>query len=1104
MTLHTLWSKAGTSGRRFSGAFRQLGWFACICLIAVCSSWLAAQTVTSSIQGRVYDTTGAAIAGASVKAVNTETGVSRDASVSSLGDYQITLLPPGDYTVSAEKSGFRKSAKKVHLNLGAAASLDFNLAVGTVTQEVVVQDVGEVAEPTRTMVSSVIDEQKIQQLPVNGRQFIDFALLAPGVTIGDTTSGSTDVIIEPVTKLSFAGQNIHYNFVAIDGTDNMSTASGIQKTTPSQEAVREFRVINSSYSTEFGRAVGGIVNIITKSGTNMFHGSVYDYFRNDALDARSILASPDLPTCDTPGDPASGGCRFLKKLHQNQYGFTLGGPIKKDRTFFFGNYEGQRRSESPFYNSAILTNISLINELKCTNFGSLGGDAPSDCPGPTGSLAPENLNVTRDSNYDNFLVRLDHSFNTNHSLFVRYFFNNENLSQVSPLNDGFDVPSGFKQNNFRDQTITGTLNSMFKNSLVNELRVQYAHRFFDFPTNTTQPHLEVTNIFTVGVNRGNPDMYEEHRSEVVDNLTWVKGRHTIQFGGDMNFVSTTESFPLFYPFEADFGCVTGCVFSFGGSAIPGLQGAPSVIFFERFQAPDFLESSLDPVVYQGQHISSAVRNQAKGTLDHTYEGLFVQDKWRATDRLTLNYGLRWEAETWPSRALNNVTKNFDPRVGFSYGLGGSRNFVLRGGAGIFHGTIPSPLLMCQEPSCGGTIGPYPGRENKEDSLNARTRLFAFAAGPFSMNEALTTLLNSGTYPDAIPLEGGICPEGFPSGNGLLSGCGFFGDSVIVRFAKDHKPPYGIQGSLGLEFQPFKDTTLDVSYLHVRGVHLGSFYNVNQPPPNGCPVPAHNSKGQAGLKDDYHVVFVPGDCTTVSGFPGTGQPTVAVYFEADSKWDSVYDGLLVNFNKRVTHHVGFGLSYTWSKGIDNGPNPSFVLIPQDSAHFDRERAVSADHTPHRFVANAILTGPQKKNFLVNDWELSTIVSAESPHYFTKFAGSDVNGDVFGNNDRVGLEPRNTFKGDSYQTVDLRVSREFPVTERFHIQGIAEAFNLLNTVNVRFYNTVYGAADFCPFNADAPGCAGVTNFFREGSPNPSYGTPRAVFNPRQVQFALRLTW
>src|SRR6266576_1252599 len=794
--------------------------------VLLAASSLSAQVVTVTIQGRVYDTTGAAISQANVSVTNPATGFSRSATASATGDYQISALPVGDYTVTAEKSGFQKQAKRVHFDIGASGNVDFNLAVGQIAQEVTVQDVGEVAEPTRTMVSSVIDEQKIENLPVNGRQFIDFALLAPGVKIGDTTSGSTDVIIEPVTKLSFAGQNIHYNFIAVDGADNISTASGVQKYTPSQEAVREFRVINSSYSTEFGRAVGGIVNIITKSGTNNLHGSVYDYFRNDAMDAQSILASPDLPTCNTPGDPNSGGCRFLKTLHQNQYGFTLGGPIKKSQTFLFGNYEGQRRSESPFYNSAILSNIALINQLKCTNF-----DPNAECGAP-GSLPQENLNISRVSNYDNFLVRLDHTINARHSFFLRYFFNDERLNQVSPLNDGFDMPSGFKQNNFRDQTISGSLNSLFKNSLVNELRVQYAHRFFDFPTNTTQPHLEVTNIFTVGVNRGNPDMYEEHRTEVVDNLTWVKGRHTIQFGGNTNFVSTTESFPLFYPFEADFGCIENCVFSFGNSVIPGLQGAPSVIFFERFDAAsDFVEPALEPAVYQGGHIASNIRNQAKGTLDHTYNGLFVQDKWRATDNLTLNYGLRWESETWPSRALNNVTKNFDPRVGFSYGLGGSRNFIVRGGVGLFHGTIPSPLLMCQEPSCGGTIGPYPGRENKEDSLDARTRLFAFAAGPFSMNEALTELLNNGTYPDAIPVAGGICPEGNTSGNGFLSGCGFFGDSVIVRFAKDHKPPYGVQASLGMEFQPLKDTVLDITYLHVRGIHLGSFYNVNQPPPN---------------------------------------------------------------------------------------------------------------------------------------------------------------------------------------------------------------------------------------------------------------------------------
>jgi hypothetical protein len=260
-------------------------------LVLAASISVTAQVVTVNVQGRVNDSSGAAISQATVMAVNAATGLSRGTTANAVGEYQIPLLPPGDYTVTAEKAGFAKSAKKIHLDIGAAGSLDFALAPGQVIAQVDVQDVGELAEPTRTSVSSVIDEQKIESLPVNGRQFIDFALLAPGVTIGDTTSGSTDVIIEPVTKLSFAGQNIHYNFVAIDGADNMSTASGIQKTTPSQEAVQEFRVINSDYSAQFGRAVGGIVNIITKSGSNRLHGSAYEYFRNDAMDAKNALAA---------------------------------------------------------------------------------------------------------------------------------------------------------------------------------------------------------------------------------------------------------------------------------------------------------------------------------------------------------------------------------------------------------------------------------------------------------------------------------------------------------------------------------------------------------------------------------------------------------------------------------------------------------------------------------------------------------------------------------------------------------------------------------------------------------------------------------------------
>ena len=1008
------------------------------------------QTITASLQGRVADNTGAVVAKASVTATNTETGLSRSTTTDVSGEYNIASLPVGNYKVEVKAGTFQPQTRTLPLTIGESATVDFSLVPGQVEQRLTVTTEAPLIEPTRTSTDTVIEQNQIRNLPVNGRQFIDFALLAPGVIIGDTTSGSTDVIIEPVTKLSFAGQNIHYNFIAIDGADNISTASGVQKTTPSTDAVREFRVVNNTYSVEAGRAVGGIVNIITKSGTNDLHGSLYEFLRNDALDARSELAAPG-----------------LNKLRQNQFGFTLGGPITKNRTFYFGNYEGQRRSENPFYNSIILANLTQINTFK-TNFG----------------LPTETLNVNRKSDYDNFLLKLDHSFTERQYMFLRYFFNDGRLTNVSPLNDGFDLPSGFKDNNLRDQSIVGSLSSTLSARLVNELRFQYGHRTFDFPTVTTQPHLEVLNTFTAGVNRGNPDFYQESRTEIVDNVTLQHGKHTLGFGGDFSHVNTRESFPLFYPFEADFGCLfaTQCPFSLQA-------GAPQVLFFERFKAPTFTEPTFNTSVFQGQRISSAVRNQAEGEIPHNYGGLYIQHTWQITNNFNLNHGLRYQFETFPDNVLNGPKGEFDPRAGFAYHFGGKYNVVLRGGAGIFHGIIPMPLLACQAPSCGGTTGAFPGRPN-ENALNATTRLFAFASAPNITSIALADML-AGTYPDAAPL--GFCP------GGTVAGCGFFGDAVIVRFDKDHKAPYGIQTSLGLELQPTRDSALDISFLRTRGVHLGSFFNVNQPDPS-AQVTVHTSGGQSGSKNTYFAApGIPGSRSAAPGFP----TLYAVYFEAASKWNSSWNGLLVNFNKRMSHHFSTGVSYTWSKGIDDGPNPSFVLIPQDSKNFRAERALSSDSVGQRFVLNTTIAGPTNRNAFINNFQLSTIVTLESPNFFTKFAGFDANGDIFGNNDRVGIEPRNTFKGDTYQSVDMRISRTFKATERLNVEAMAEAFNLLNTVNVRFFNTVYGAADFCNFNATAQGCS-PTQKFLEGSPNANYGTPRAVYNPRQIQFAVRLSF
>jgi hypothetical protein len=1062
-----------------------------VCLALIFAALISAygysalgQAITATLSGRVMDTSGGSVAKAAVSVTNTATGFSRSATSSDTGEYTVPSLPAGEYTVAVSFAGFGKQTKTITLQVGQAAALDFTLTPGEVAQKVTVEATSELVEPTRTEVSTVITERQIVNLPVNGREFIDFALLSPAVTIGDTTSGNTDVIVEPVTKLSFAGQNIHFNFIAVDGADDISTASGIQRGTPPQESVQEFRVINTDYSAEFGRATAGIVNIITRSGTNEWHGTAYEYFRNNKLDAINLLQ-------------ATGA----HALRQNQFGVAIGGPIKKDQSFIYGNYEAQRRGESPFYNSAVLQNINFINQLKTQVYG-----LPAE---------PNLGSVLRTNDSDNGFVRVDHRFTDSENLFVRYFVNDGRLLNQSPLNDGFDLPSAFKNNFYRDQSVAGTLASVISPKLINELRVQFARRSFDFPTVSTQPHLELSNTFTTGVNRGNPDFYRESRFEIVDNFTRSFDKHTLTFGGDFNHVNTTESFPLFYPFEADFpslGAFLGndtangpqCVSPVGDPGGPGPAGCqhPNVIFFERFQAPNFNEPTINTSVFQGGAISQTIRKAAEGELGHTYNGLFIQDKWRATSKLTLNAGLRWEWETWPSGVLNTQWKNFDPRVGAAYSLGTKKNIVLRAGFGLFHGIIPAPLLACQEPSCGGVIGKYPGRPF-ENSLNAKTELFAFASAPFITATALSDLVKNGDYPDnpATAIMG--CPS--------LANCGFFGPSVVVRFDQNHQNPYGIQASMALEFEPLPDTSVSISGLHIRGVHLGSFFNVNQPPPSDGNVNVcggmgnagncvfHDSRGQSGVKNLYCTVDTAAMPCAFN--PGVRTFPIAIYFEATSRWDSQFDGLLINVNRRLARHFSYGISYTLSKTIDDGPNPSFVLIPQDSQNFRGERADSSDDVRNRIVINGTVTTPKEWSVFARDYSFGLIATIQSPQRFSKYAGFDANGDIFGNNDRVGIEPRNTFIGDNFRSVDIRAGRTFRFGEKKSLELLGEAFNLFNTTNIRFFNTVYGAADFCPFNPAAFGCPATPSGFREGSPNPLYGTPRAVFNPRQIQLALK---
>jgi len=459
---------------------------------------------------------------------------------------------------------------------------------------------------------------------------------------------------------------------------------------------------------------------------------------------------------------------------------------------------------------------------------------------------------------------------------------------------------------------------------------------------------------------------------------------------------------------------------------------PVVLFYERFQASSgFTEPTFDPSVFQLSHYPDAVRSAAQGTLDHTYSGLYAQDKLAGDEP--------FDGEFWRAHGLGNLAQRraehaagVDPRLGIAYSLGTKRNIVIRAGSGLFHGIVPGAFAGLSEAFLRGTDQFRP----QEDDLNSVTQLWGFASGvgPGGPMQSAFNNLIAGSYPDnpANPVPG------------------FEGPATIVRFTKTTSSLTGFRTACRWSLSRSGTRCLNVTYLRTHGVHLGSFFNINQAPnpvtPQICGL--HDSRGDTGCKAQ----FVPASANFL-------------FFEADSRWYSEFDGLLVNLNRRLTHHVGFGLSYTWSKSLDDGPNPSFVLIPQNSFDFRAEKSLSADHVAHRFVGNATFEGPTNLNRLLNHWQLSTIISLESPHYFTKFAGLDTNGDAFPINDRVGIEPRDTFKGDSYQSVDLRISRTFKFTERVSLEALAESFNTLNTVNIRFFNTVYSAPDFIPAGTTA---------------------------------------
>ena len=444
---------------------------------------------SAQLNGTVLDSGGRAVAKAQVTLRSVDTNQSFTATTNDAGFFAVPSLPPGRYDMTVTSSGFAKYQQTgISLSVGQSASLNVNLKVASVGEVITVTTEAPPVETTRTEISQVIDTQQIAELPTVNRRFTDFALFTPGVATSRTALGTTFTEFE-VTQISFGGMRSFSNEITVDGADFVNTISGVQRATPPQDSVQEFRVVNNSFGSEYGRALGGIVNVVTRSGTNTLHGSLYDYFQNNSLNSRTILQPRPIP--DT--------------LRQNQFGGSLGGPLRKDRTFFFMNYEGQRRAESPTFAPDLVNNIATIDQAKAYIGLSPEGCflKPAQCTGsPLSYLFSSMKTVHNDYGF----ARLDHQLTTNNRVAVRYIV--EDARDLGELvgntedGGGTGTPSGGRNLFIRDQALVGTLSSLIKPNVVNSALVQWSRRHYNFPGATGEPDLSVVNDLEFGHNFG--------------------------------------------------------------------------------------------------------------------------------------------------------------------------------------------------------------------------------------------------------------------------------------------------------------------------------------------------------------------------------------------------------------------------------------------------------------------------------------------------------------------------------------------------------------------------------------------------------------------------
>lgn len=1024
---------------------------------------------SAAITGTVTDPSGSVVPGATVTIRNVDTGIERKTETSDAGIFTGAFLQPGHYEVQVTKPGFTAVVRKeLSLQVGQTLSVDLAMSVQSAQAEITVTGAAAVVDPEKTEVSQVVSEAAVDHLPVSGRRWDTFVLLTPNVTT-DGTSG----------LVSYRGISGLYNSNTVDGANNnqalFSEARGRAISGAyvySLDSIKEYQVTASNYSAELGQAAGGVVNAVTKSGTNDLHGDLFYYLRYPTWNALDPL-------------PKSQGI-YGQPIHQwQQFGASVGGPIIKDKLFYFLTYDGSRKVNPISYTST--TYNSSVHALPCPT-----QVTATQCANANAYLSGLLGTFPRATNQDVAFGKLDSQLTSRNHLSTSFDFMNyraPNAYNTSPSvnNSSLSTNGSYV---FHERIFVANLDSAITNTAINNLRFQWGRDLEIAGSNAPAPYISISNVSTYGENYALPRTAEpdEHRTQIADTLSMVHGRHTFKTGFDLNLIHEVMINLFNGPAQYSYAGAAQTAFNnwvldvYGINTGDGLTGRHYSTFVQ---------------------VNDAITHVGKDDFNNTDFAGFFEDSWKATPHLTLNLGLRYDISLIPSppqpntltplttlytSTINIDKNNFAPRLGAAWQI--SPNTVVRTGYGIFYGKTTNTTYYATRVENGVYQQTFNCTPTSCPALSFPNLIFT-PPGP----------------PLAAPFPGALTPQ-------VTSFTPPAGTQAARGQSPDWANPMVHEGEVTIERQLPGGIGASASYVVSRGLRLPIFVDANLAP--STTTKSYDILTSAGsTAQTFTVPFYTSRINT-----NTGQ--IYVGYSDVNSW---YNSMVLSVRRPLRHGLEFTANYTLSRADDGAQvqgsggtfNGSDVSL--DPRNRKAEYALSDLDQRHRFVANAVwmptFQGVTNKTakYIVNGWALSTIVTLATGQPVTAFIsgtpspldGGLTAGEASNANPtagRAGWLPRNSFTGPGYHNVDFRLARQFAFGERVKLALMGEVFNLFNHTNISSVNTTA----FTYSAAGSGACAGHTNACLV--PSPTFLAPTATSNllwgPRQVQISGRLTF